>query len=72
MTKTEARDIIVTDVRVWARKAGKPATKSLVEERISELGGQGYVGTLKHAAANATTVLAVWREVIAIKRLTGE
>lgn len=53
MSKTQAAEILATDVRVWARKAGVPVTKSLVEERMSELGcgAPQYAGTLKEQAA---------------------
>lgn len=64
MTKTEAAEIMALDVRVWARKAGKPITKELCEDRVSELRGPNYQGNRKGDAANIanpTTVLRVAR-----------
>jgi hypothetical protein len=61
MTRTEAAEIIATDARVWARKAGRgQVTKDLIEERISELRGDTYAGTRKATAAH----LANWRTAL--------
>jgi hypothetical protein len=62
MTKTEAAEIMALDVRVWARETGRPITRLMCEERVSEWRGSGpsYAGTLKAAAAaiaNPKTVL---------------
>lgn len=62
MTKTEAAEIIATDVRVEARRYGVPISKSLVEERLSEaqhLGG---------AKAKAARVAPSWRTVLRLAR----
>lgn len=50
MTKTEAADIIATDVVVWARQHDRVIDKDLVELRMSELGGYAYRGTWKGLA----------------------
>jgi hypothetical protein len=39
MSKTEAAEIMALDVRVWARKTGKPVTQLMCEERVSEWRG---------------------------------
>ncbi|QYN41051.1 hypothetical protein K1T35_47775 (plasmid) [Pseudonocardia sp. DSM 110487] len=51
MTKTEAADIIGTDVLVWSRQTGAPITRSLVEARMWEMGG-GHLGGRKKEAVD--------------------
>lgn len=63
ISKTEAAATVATEVRVWARKANRTeVTRTLVEERISELRGRyerGNRSYLTQAAviANVTTTL---------------
>lgn len=62
MTKTEAAEIMALDVRVWARKTGKPITRHMCEDRVSEWQAENYAGTRKAAAAsiaNPKTVLRI-------------
>lgn len=63
MTKTEAAEILATDVRVWARRTGKPITKDMVEERLSELGcgAPQHAGTVKEQAA---LTAPSWRTIL--------
>ncbi len=67
MTKTEAAEIIATDVRVFARKLGyvsvKQIDKNLVEARISELRGPAGQGLQREAAQ-----LATWRTTLTAAR----
>lgn len=52
------------DVRVWCRRNGGAPTKDLVEERISELRGPNYAGTLKAHAAQVATVQTTLRAAL--------
>lgn len=54
ITKTEAAATMAVEVRVWARKHNVPVTKSLVEERISELTGYFERGTQSYQTQAAT------------------
>lgn len=65
MTKTEAAKTMALDVRVFARRAGVPVTKHLVEERISEWRGATYVGTYKAEAAKLANVTTTLRQALA-------
>lgn len=58
MTKTEAAEIIATDVRVFARQYGIEITKDLVEARLSEA---RHMGGLK---ATAAATAPAWRTVL--------
>jgi hypothetical protein len=51
MTKKEAAETIALDVRVWCRRTNRTPDRAIVEERMSELRGGYYAGTLKHRAA---------------------
>lgn len=63
MTKTEAAEILATDVRVWARRTGTAITKDLVEARLSELGcgAPCYAGSYKEQAA---LTAPSWRTIL--------
>lgn len=64
MNKTQAAEIIATDMRVFARTHGLELTKDLAEARVSEHRGAASYGTLKHRAAvsaNPNTVLRLAR-----------
>jgi hypothetical protein len=54
-TKTEAAETVAVEVRVFARRAGRTeVTKTLVEERISELRGYWANGTQNYLTECAT------------------
>jgi hypothetical protein len=61
MNKTEAAEIVATNVLVWARKTGHAVTKELVEARMSEMRVTATPGTYAHTAAH----LANWRTTLA-------
>ncbi|MBN7333080.1 hypothetical protein [Mycobacteroides abscessus] len=66
MTKTEAADILATDVLAYARQHDKPITKDLIELRMSEIAGSRgcpnhYEGSYKWHAVNAKPP---WRNVL--------
>jgi hypothetical protein len=52
MKQSEATQIIILDLVVWARRNSIAITTDLVEERVSELQGSWYAGTDKGVAAH--------------------
>lgn len=68
MNKIEAADIIATNMRVFARRNSLTLTKTLAEERVSELRGITYEGTYAAEAAH----LAHPRTVLRVARSRGE
>lgn len=55
---------MAVDVRVFARQAGRPVTRALVEERLSEWRGERGRGTVKGRAAQLASVQTTLRTAL--------
>jgi hypothetical protein len=69
MTKTEAAKTMAVEIRCYARKHGLEVTKSLVEERISELSGYHYRAervSYQTQAATIANVKTTLREALSV------